>query len=1068
MNKPVMVVGGGIAGIQASFDLAEVGVPVFLVESSPSIGGRMAQLDKTFPTNDCSACILAPKMTACYNHPLVKTLTFSELIDIRGTAPDLTALVKIKPRYIKEDLCKGCNDCFAVCPVKVNSEFDMGVGTRTAIYKPFAQAIPNKAIIDMKACKKCRLCIKTCTAKAIDFEQREILEKIPISAVIMATGYDTIDKTTNKIHNKIPKEYGYEKYADVITSLEYERILCAGGPFEGHIKRPSDNRQPKRIAFIQCVGSRDHRCDSDYCSSICCMQAIKEAIITKEHLPDIEGIDIFFMDIRAFGKAFDTYADSAKDRYGIGFIRSRVSEIKEENCQLILKYADENGIGASSPYDLVVLSVGMKPNGPSVELMENAGVKTDKYGFAWSHEFDPTVTSREGIFACGVITSPKDIPETVIEASAAAAAAAKMAINRKVDLYEDYSLYFKQETLPPIRDISKEPIRIGVFVCHCGVNIAGYANVKDIAEYAKRLPFVVHTEQSLYACAIDAQSVIADRITEHGLNRIVVAACTPRTHESLFQDVMTKAGLNPYLLAMANIRDQCTWVHMENKQAATFKAKELVRMAVGKATFARQLTRRQIGVNKSAMVIGGGASGMTAALELAEMGHHVHLVESSKKLGGNALGIAHSNLGRPTGYYLKRMTRDVENHPNIDVYLNTMVDGIDGYVGNFKTRLRHGKSRGFSEESGRKLIREFNGDFAIEIHHGVVIVAVGAHERKPDEYLYGKDSRVITQMELEQLASAGFAAFEKVNNLVIIQCVGSREKGREYCSRVCCNQAVKNALLIKEQYEDINITILYRDIRTYGMGELQYRDARESGITFIRYDEDSKPVVESNEKGDLKDDLESGLKNSLDNSAESGKSNLRIRVKDPVLKNEILLPADCLALSSAIEPNISSNTAIAQMLKVPLNQNGFFLEAHVKLRPVDFATEGIYVCGLAHSPKNMRESIIQGKAAAGRAATIIARDYMETEAAIANVNADYCSACGDCEKVCPYKAVEVTDILLAAEKRHHIKRRATINDVLCKGCGTCSAACRCGAIDIDGFSDQQVLTEIEYLLRRAE
>jgi len=998
MKKPVLVVGGGIAGIQASHDLAEMGVPVFLVESSPTIGGRMAQLDKTFPTNDCSTCILAPKMTACYNHPLVKTLTCSELLEIRGEAPDFTAVVKIKPRYVDEALCKGCNDCFAVCPVKVQSEFDMGVGRRKAIYKPFEQAIPNKAVIDMEACRKCRLCVKACLAGAIDLDQKEVITEIPVSAVVLAAGYDVI--------KDIPPEFGYDRYKDVITSLEYERILCASGPFGGHVQRPSDGREPKRIAYIQCVGSRDEQCGSGYCSSICCMQAVKGAVITKEHLPSVEDIDIFYMDIRSFGKAFDEYVDSAEHRYGIGFIRSRVSEVLEKGGQLFVKYVDETGTGVSEPYDLVVLSVGLKPN----LAVENAGVKTDKYGFVWSHEYRPVITTRAGVYACGAGAVPKDIPETVIEASAAAAAAAKMGGSREVTLYEDYSDYFKQMTLPDLRDVSKEPIRVGVFVCHCGVNIGGYADVKDIVAYAKGLPFVAHAENALYACAIDAQQVIADRIAEHGLNRIVVAACTPRTHETLFQDVMAKAGLNPYLLTMANIRDQCTWVHMEDKDAATHKAKELVRMAVGKVNFAKQLTRKQVGVNKAAMVVGGGPAGMAAALELADLGSQVHLVEASERLGGKALQLERSNLGRQVEPYLSRMIQGVENHSNITVYLNAVIENIDGYVGNFKTRVL----RGGAEE---------------ELAHGVIVLATGAHERKPNEYLYGESGQVFTQLELEAHVDDG--SLRDVKNLVMIQCVGSREAGRNYCSRVCCNQAIKNALLLKEQNPDMNITILYRDIRSYGMGELQYRKAREAGISFVRYEEEQKPVVEAGAEG------------------------LQVRVQDIISGEELLLPADRLILSSAIESDMEKNTLMAQMLKVPLNQNGFFLEAHVKLRPVDFATEGIYVCGLAHGPKNMKECMIQGKAAAGRAATVIARDYLETEGAIASADANACAACGDCKQVCPYKAIELID------------GHAVVNEVLCKGCGTCSAACRPGAIDINGFSDLQVLAEIEYLLRKA-
>jgi heterodisulfide reductase subunit A len=952
-------------------------------------------------------------MTACYNHPLVKTLAYSDLLEVKGEAPDFVAVVKIKPRYVDEDLCKGCNDCFAKCPVKVKSEFDMGIGLRKAIYKPFAQAIPNKAIIDKNTCRNCGLCDKACSVGAIKHDQQEIITEIPVSAVVMATGYD--------LAGNIPKEFGYDRYEDVVTSLEYERILCASGPYEGHVARPSDRKEPKRIAFIQCVGSRDHQCDSDYCSSVCCMYAIKNAIITKEHLPTVEDIDIFYMDMRAFGKAFDSYVDSARDRYSVGLVRSRVSGVDrdEESGQLLVQYTDDKGASTTQPYDMVVLSVGFKPNDESVNLLNKTGVKTDKYGFVWSHEFNATVTTREGIYACGVAAGPKDIPETVIEASAAAAAAAKMAYKREVKLYKDYSNFFKEEAMPEMRDVSKEPIKIGVFLCYCGVNIGGYADVADIVDYAKGLPFVVHTESFQYTCAIDSQKIIADRMEEHGLNRLVVAACTPRTHEPLFQDVLAKAGLNPYLFAMANIRDQCTWVHMDDKAAATFKAKEMVRMAVGKVTFAKQLTRKSINVTKSAMIVGGGVSGMTAALELAGMGYHAHLVESSEGLGGNAHNLATSNKARPVEPYLNRMIGEVANHPNINVYLNTAVESIDGYVGNFKTMVR-------------------TGAFSKEINHGVIIVAIGAGEMKPNEYMYGKNSSVITQLELEGHASENFAAFKGKKHVVMIQCVGSREDDKPYCSRVCCNQAVKNALLLQEQYDDLSVTILYRDMRTYGMGELLYRDARKAGVKFIRYEDDKKPVVEDKDGG------------------------LVIKLTDPVLGEEVTLPADYLVLSAAIEANTDNNLTMAKMVKVPLNQSGFFLEAHVKLRPVDFATEGVYICGLAHNPKNTTECIIQGKAAAGRAATVIAKEQLETEGAIAAVHAEYCSACGDCEKVCPYKAIEVVDVPV----RGGTVRQAVINEVLCKGCGTCSANCRCGAIDVNGFSDRQIVTEIEYLLRK--
>jgi heterodisulfide reductase subunit A len=659
----------------------------------------------------------------------------------------------------------------------------------------------------------------------------------------------------------------------------------------------------------------------------------------------------------------------------------------------------------------------MKPKAENVKLLSETGVKTDKFGFIWSNEFNYPITSKDGVYACGVAAGPKDIPETVIEASAAASAAAKAAQSWEVDLYADYSEFFREEPLPPMRDVSKEPIKIGVFLCHCGVNIGGYVSVEKIVEYAKTLPFVVFAEQFLYTCSVDSQKIIADKIEEHGLNRVVVASCTPRTHEPLFQGVLVKAGLNPYLFAMANIRDQCSWVHMDNNEIATYKAKELVRMAVGKVTYAKQLTRKKINVTKTALVIGGGVAGISAALDIDGMGYPVHLVERTGALGGNAARVVTSNLGRPVLPYLNALINKANGNPLITIHLNATAESTEGYVGNFKTAIK-------------------NGETTSKIEHGAVVIAIGAGERKPDEYLYGSGNRVVSMLEFEKYAETGFNGLN-AKKVIMIQCVGSREISRQYCSRVCCNQAVKNAVLLKDSDKDIDVTILYRDLRTYGLNELNYSEARKKGVKFVRYDPEHKP------------------------KASRDGNNLSVTVFEPVLGKDIELKADMLVLSSAIVPDAENNKHIAQMFKVPLNQENFFLEAHVKLRPVDFATEGVYLCGLAHSPKSIRESIIQGRAAAGRAATVISKDQLETEGTIASVDPGLCVACGACEQVCAYSAIEVQDIPV----RGGTMRRAAVNDVLCKGCGTCSATCRCGAIDVSGFSDKQVISEIEYLLR---
>ena len=868
--------------------------------------------------------------------------------------------------------------------------------------------------VDCSVCSECRVCETACSSGAICHEQRDQIVELDVGAVVFCPGYDMADR--------IPDVFGYAKYSDVVTAMEYERILSASGPYSGHVRRPSDGRPPERIAFIQCVGSRDHSCGADYCSSVCCMYAVKEAQITKEHLPTVKDIDIYYMDMRAFGKDFDRYVETAKNKYGVRFVRSRVGDItRDDRGMLCLTSCAEDGTRTTSSYDLVVLSTGFKANKKTVELLRKTGVKTDQYGFIHTDEFTAPKTSVEGIFACGAAAGPKDIPETVIEASAAAAAASCV-VNRTSADRSDYGAYFQSEELVPLRDVSKEPIRMGVFVCHCGINIGGYVDVPEVCRYIRTLPYVALVEENLYTCSVDAQKVIMDKIVEHRLNRVVVASCTPRTHEPLFRSVLRKTGLNPYLFNMANIRDQCSWVHMNDKQAATQKAKELVRMAVGKGVLSIGLDRKQIPVEPSALIIGGGMSGMSAALAIADMGFHAVLVEKSDSLGGNAKRLSSTFSGRSYAHYVTKRIQDVLSSGLIDVYLNTTVDKLDGYVGNFTSTLK-------------------TGSLLTQIRHGVVIVATGAQERTPDEYLYGTDPRIMTQLELD--ASLGGKTLDtgRIKSVAMIQCVGSRENDRMYCSRVCCNQALRNAMALKRLNPEIDVTILYRDLRSYGLYELDYRNARRSGVRFLRYEPEHKPLVQKRSDGTL----------CIVCHNDCG---------DPSIE----FNADLVVLASAITADAEANKTTAQLLKVPLTQDGFFLEAHVKLRPVDFATEGVYVCGLAHSPRNLKETTIQGIAAAGRAATVLSKNSLETEGAIAKVDPYLCTACGTCEKVCAYGAVTVQDVTI----RRNTVRKAVVNEVLCKGCGTCSAGCRCGAIDIGGFSDCQIINEIDYLLRKKE
>jgi len=992
----VLVVGGGIAGIQASLDLADSGFRVYLVDKSPSIGGTMTQLDKTFPTNDCAMCILAPKLVGAGRHPNIHLITNARVKKVDGEAGNFKVSITRKARYVNAEKCTGCGLCARKCPVVAIDEFNEGLGERSGIFVEFPQAVPLTYIIDREKCIGCGTCQEVCKAGAIEYDDKDEDVTFSVGSIILAPGFEEFDPS-------LKSEYGYGRYSNVLSSIEFERVLSASGPYGGLVLRPSDGEVPRRIAFIQCVGSRDAKLGNNYCSSACCMYAIKEAIIAKEHNPDLQ-CTIFFMDVRAFGKEFDAYYSRAEEEYGVKFVRSRVSHVEEvpESERLLVKHV-MNGEPRNEEFDLVVLSVGMRPPKHVEEMAETLDIRLNKYNFCSTETFSPLETSRPGIYVCGAFSSPKDIPESVAQASGAAAKAASIIAPERGKLTV-------VKELPREIDVSGEDPRIGVFVCHCGINIGGVVDVPDIVEYAKTLPNVVYAEDNLYTCSQDTQEGIREKIEEHNLNRVVVASCTPRTHEPLFRETIREAGLNIYLFEMANIRDQCSWVHMHEHEEATEKAKALVRAAVAKARLLMPLPKPVISVTPVGLVIGGGLSGMIAALELAKQGFEVHLVEKENELGGHLRHIHYLLGSEDPQERLRAIVREVTENEKIHLYTGSEISNVEGYVGNFKTTLN------------------CNGEKK-EIDHGIVIVATGAIEYKPTEYLYGTDKRVLTQHELEEkLAGGNFNA----KTVMMIQCVGSRNGEHPYCSRICCSQAVKNALEVKELSPETEVYVLYKDMRTYGFLEDYYREAASKGVLFIRYDDQHEPKV-TKEKGKLK-----------------------VAMWEPIIKTWIAMEPDLLALSAATIRN-PDNEHIAQMLKVPLSKDGFFLEAHMKLRPVDFATDGIFLCGLAHWPKSIEESISQACAAAARAITILSKETLEVEGAIASINEDLCSGCGFCEAVCEYGAIEMKEV--------NGKLRAHVIEALCKGCGTCGSTCPMGAISMLHFTDDQILAQVRAALK---
>jgi heterodisulfide reductase subunit A len=1003
----VMVVGGGVAGIQASLDLAESGYYVYLVESSPAIGGVMAQLDKTFPTNDCSMCILSPKLVECGRHLNIKLLTLSEVADVSGTQGNFQVRVIQHPRYVDINKCIACGLCAEKCPIKVNNAYEEGLSKRKAIYIKYAQAVPLKYAIDPAHCLyiqkgKCRICEKVCTAKAINFEDKGQESTIHVGSIILSPGFDEFDAGRLAA-------YGYGRFPNVISSIQFERILNASGPFQGTLLRPSDQQPPKKVAWIQCAGSRDMTgnngnalCGNEYCSSVCCMYAIKEAVIAKEHSHQVEPT-IFYMDIRAHGKDFDAYYERAKSEHGIRFIRSMVSRVAErpKTKDLAISYVDSEGKIKEEEFNLVVLSVGLTPSREAKELAQRLGIQLDPYGFCKTEEFAPLETTRPGIYVCGAFQGPKDIPETVIQASGAVASVSAL-------LADISGSMTKKKDYPPELDLRNEEPRIGVFVCHCGINIGATVNVPEVKEYAKTLDGVVYAEENIYTCSQDAQEKIKKAIEENHLNRIVVASCTPRTHEPMFQETIREVGLNKYVFEMANIRDQCSWVHMHQPKEATEKAKELLRMTVAKSRLLQPLKEPQVEVIKKGLVIGGGLSGMRAALKLADQGFDCALVEREIELGGNLRHIYHTLEGNDPQELLRKTIGEVMGHPRIQVFTKSTLKNLSGYIGNFKSII--------STDGGEK-----------EFEHGVVIVAVGAKEKTPTEYLYGQDSRVITQTELEEKIVHHAEDFNRYQHIVMIQCVGSRTPERPNCSRICCSVAVKNALKIKEKNPSAKVTVLYRDIRTYGLTEQYYTQARRQGIEFIQYELDSKPELK----------IEGGR--------------LQLKIRDRIVGEEVVLQPDLVALASAIVPY--ENEALAKMLKVPLTADGFFLEAHMKLRPVDFATDGIFLAGLAHFPKNISESLSQADAAVARATASVAKGYVSVLPTISEVDQTVCVGCGLCEALCPFSAIRVVETSKGM--------KAETIAASCKGCGVCASSCPQKAVTVHHFSDGQLIAQIE-------
>ena len=900
------------------------------------------------------------------------------------------------------DKCIACGLCAEKCPKKVDDEYDEALGKRKAISVKYAQAVPLKYSIDAENCiyltrGKCGNCKKVCPTGAINYEDEKKDITLNVGSVIISSGCKPYDPSDHDV-------YGYKKSKNIVTSLEFERILSSAGPYGGHLVRPSDEKEPKKIAWLQCIGSRDNHLGANgYCSSVCCTYAVKEAMLAKEHSHEPLDTAIFYMDIRTHGKDYEHFYNRGKDESGIRFVKSRITNIVQdpETGLQQIAYIDETGIRQGEAFDIVVLSVGLCIGKEAVDLAAKMDISLDHYNFVTTNSFEPVKTSKPGVFICGAFEAPKDIPSSVIESSAAAGMAG-------INLKEARWSLTKTKELPEETNVVGEPPRIGVFVCWCGTNIAGVVDVPAVVEMARQLPYVEYADENMFSCSQDTQDAITNIIKEKQLNRVVIAACTPKTHEGLFQETLTNAGINKYLFDMANIRNQCSWIHAKETDKATEKAKDLVRMTTAKVALHEPLTEPTLEIDQSGLVIGGGVAGLVAAKTLADQGYHTHLIEKQDKLGGQANDLYQTWQGEDIQTNLASMIKSVEENDLIDIHLNTEITDVDGFVGNFET---HVSKNGASET----------------LKHGITILSTGASELKPEDHLYAENDHVITGLELDRKFLNADEDLNTLDTAVFIQCVGSRIPERPYCSKVCCTQSIRNALKLKELNPDMAIFVLYRDMRPFGLREDLYTEARTRGIQFIKFD----------------------FQKELDVSAAGEK--LKVVFTDTSLRRKMEIKTDLIVLASSIVPE--KENKLAAMYKATQNADGFFMEAHAKLRPVDCATDGVFICGLAHAPKPIDESISQAQAAATKAVTLLAKKTMNMNGTVALVDQAKCSSCGVCVSIRPFSAP-----LFTPEGR--FQGKAEINPVLCKGCGLCVASCRSGALHLKGFDTHQIFAQI--------
>ncbi len=996
-EKRVLVIGGGMGGIKAALDLSESRKKVLLVDSDYAIGGLMTQLDRTFPTNNCDLCTVSPHLSASAREKFLQVSPMTELKSLSGEAGNFTATLKTAPRYIDIDKCTACGECLKKFPDAVR--FTPGLDPRAPTCMRYPQATPYAYSIDMDKVEDVEALKAVCKAGAIVPDDKEEEVAVTVGSVVLSVGAELFDYSA--LDN-----FGGGKFDNVMSGLEYERIMSASGPFQGNLVKPSDQQKPKKVAWIQCVGSRGiNKCDVSYCSSVCCMYALKEAMVTKERFGDDIETTVFYMDMRTFGKDYERYYNRAKEDFGIRLVRCKPHTITElPDKSLAITYAKEDtSLMENESFDMVVLSTGFRPTQKTIELAGTLGIDLNEHNFAKSGTMNPVLTSKDGVYVCGVFESPKDIPETMVQASAAASMAGAAVESAE---WTDEALAY-----PPPRDVEGEDPKIGFFVVDCDGEIGQALDVDKVLENAKTNPDVAVAQAFNLSCSFESMEKIESLIKDQKLNRVVIGSGSPRVQEVMFQDMLRRAGLNPYLLEMVNLRDQNAWAHADAPAKALEKAFKLVQVGISGVRKAKALVENMLPTSQDALVVGGGVTGMTAALEMADQGIATCLVEKAAVLGGVANNLSKTIEGDDVKAYMADLVAKVSGHEKIKVMTNSVVAGHSGVPGRFSTEIK-------------------TGETVEKVDHGVTILATGALPNRPAVYGLGELDKVVTQLDLDAVMDTDEAKIKAMDQVVMIQCAGSREGDNPNCSRICCQAAVKNALRLLSINPDMQVFVLYRDMRTYGFLEDSYKEAREKGVKFIRFDLDHRPVVRE----------------------EDGKT--IVRTHDFILGEDLDIEADCVALSTGFIAN-AANADLASVFCLPKTDDGFFLEDHVKLKPVDMALRGFFVAGTAHSPKVIRENVTQALAVAGRARTMLANKEINLGAQVAVVEPTKCATCLICVRACPFDVPFI-----------NADRYSEIDPAKCRGCGICVAECPAKAIQLTAFEDDQILAKLDGLFER--